>query len=228
MAQVEVGPVTDGVVTLTLNRPEKRNALTSVMAAELVKALDAVAGARAVVITGDRRAFSAGGDVSEVLDEDNDVPGRGWFEANDALAAVGVVTVAAIEGFCLGGGLELALCCDLRVASTTALLGTPELHHGIFPAGGGTQRLPRVVGLARAKELMLLGAPIDVDTAAAWGLVNRIVPAGEALEHATALAGQFVDKAPAAVGAIKRLSELAFDVPLAEGLAAERAALAEL
>lgn len=215
----------EGVAVVRLDRPEKRNAMNLAMARDLHRVLGEV-DARAIVLTGDERAFSAGADLVEGGGADQ--PGITWFDASDRLAGMAVPTIAAIEGYCLGGGLEVALCCDLRVAGRSAVLGTPEVRHGVFPAGGATQRLPRVVGLARAKELMLLGDRIDPDTALAWGLLNRVVDDGQALPAALELARRMAGYAPSAVGAIKALTDSALDAPLAEGLAGERRALVDV
>jgi enoyl-CoA hydratase len=212
-----------GVLTLALARSAKRNAMNLAMARELHALLDDADEARALVLTGDARTFSAGADLVE--GGGADAEGINWFATTDRLVALEIPTIAAIEGYCLGGGLELALCCDLRIAGRSATFGTPEVVHGVFPAGGATQRLPRVVGPARAKELMLVGERIPADTALSWGLVNRVVDDGTALAAAQALAATLASRAEAAVHAIKRLADQALDTPLAEGLAAERAAL---
>jgi enoyl-CoA hydratase len=223
---VEVVSLEAGVLTLALARPAKRNAMNLAMARELYGLLDRAGDARALVLTGDERTFSAGADLVE--GGGADAQGINWFDTTDRLVALAIPTVAAIEGYCLGGGLELALCCDLRIAGRSATFGTPEVVHGVFPAGGATQRLPRVVGLTRAKELMLVGERISADTALAWGLLNRVVEDGTALAAAHALAATLASRAEAAVHAIKRLADLALDIPLADGLAAERAALRDV
>ena len=130
-------------------------------------------------------------------------------------------TIAAIEGNALGGGLELALCCDLRVASERARLGLPEVRLAVIPGAGGTQRLPRVVGLARARELILTGRILDADEAERIGLVNQVVPAGEALAAARAIGEEIAERGPLAVREAKRLIDAAADLDLEAGLAAE-------
>ena len=140
------------------------------------------------------------------------------------LADLPVPTVAAIEGNALGGGLELALCCDLRVASRTALLGMPEVRLGVMPGSGGTQRLPRLIGLARAKELILLGEIIDADTALEFGLINRVIPDGQAEAVARELAETLAARGPVAVREAKATLNTTLDGSLAEGQVIELAA----
>jgi enoyl-CoA hydratase len=207
------------VAELRLNRPAKLNANNRQMAADIVAALDALGDARVLIVSGEGRAFSAGADLYE-RQADPGLPTM--LAAYDALAAVPTPVIAAIEGYCLGGGLELALCCDLRVAAETAQLGTPEVLRGLLPGGGGTQRLPRLIGPARAKELMLTGRLIDASTAERWGLVNETVPHGRALERARGLADELLMGAPLAQREIKWLVERGSHLPLDEALAVER------
>jgi enoyl-CoA hydratase/carnithine racemase len=137
------------------------------------------------------------------------------------LARLPVPSIAAIQADALGGGLELALCCDLRVADERAKLGLPEVRLGVMPGSGGTQRLPRVVGIAKAKELILMGEIIGAAEAAAIGLVNRVVPEGRSLAEAVAMAETIAARGPIAVREAKRALDLAGDTTLDEGLAAE-------
>ncbi|MGI9584565.1 MAG: enoyl-CoA hydratase/isomerase family protein, partial [Acidimicrobiia bacterium] len=183
---------------------------------------------RSVILTGTGdRAFCAGSDIKEFpslrgrvaegkLNKENAVYNR--------LADLPVPTVAAIEGDALGGGLELALCCDLRIAATTARLGLPEVQLGVMPGSGGTQRLPRLIGLARAKELILLGEIIDAETALRFGLVNRVVPKHSAESTARDLAETLANRGPVAVREAKRALNTTLDRSLAEGQADELAA----
>jgi enoyl-CoA hydratase len=180
---------------------------------------------RAVVVSGrGGRAFSAGSHVGE-FEAQRGPGGRerlqleqlAWTE----LADLPMPTIAAIEGDALGGGLELALCCDLRIASEKARLGMPEVRLAVVPGSGGTQRLPRVVGPARAKELILTGRILDAREAERIGLVNRVVPAGEARAAADALAREIAARGPLAVREAKRLIDAAGELGLAAGLAAE-------
>ncbi len=183
---------------------------------------------RAVVLCGSGdRAFCAGSDVKEFPSLRGRV-GEGKLIAENAmydrLAALPMPTVAAIDGDALGGGLELALCCDLRVAARTARLGMPEARLGVIPGSGGTQRLPRLIGLARAKELILLGELIDAETALGFGLVNRVVATGQAEDAALALAQMLADRGPVALREAKRLLDSTLDGSLREGQAVELAA----
>lgn len=219
---VIVATVRGSVLELRLNRPEKRNAMNRAMAFELRDHLRIDSGVGAIVFTGDDRAFSSGADLDEGADADP-ATGNGWYETLDLLAAQRVPVVAAIEGHCLGGGLEIALCCDLRIAGRSARLGTPEITHGHWPGGGGTQRLPRTVGVARAKELILTGQPIDADTALAWGLVNSVVDAGQALTTALDLASIVASRPRDSVAAVKDLTESAIEGTVEDGLRRERA-----
>ncbi|MFI6292784.1 enoyl-CoA hydratase/isomerase family protein [Nonomuraea sp. NPDC050790] len=180
---------------------------------------------RAVVLHGaGTRAFCAGSDIAEFEELHDHVAERKLLLEKlvyRQLAKLRVPSVAAIEGYALGGGLELALCCDLRVAGDRAKLGLPELKLGVLPGSGGTQRLPRIVGPARAKEIILLGEPLDAAAALAIGLVNRVVPAGSALTAARELAQTIAERGPLAVQAAKALIDQAAERPLDDGLALE-------
>ena len=173
------------------------NALSAALLAELeaeVDRLDGDAATRAVVISGaGDRAFVAGADIKEfpALRENGGVEGgaaRGLQAVGKRMDAAHIPFVAAIKGFCLGGGLELAMCCDVRICADDAKLGQPEIKLGLIPGGGGTQRLPRLVGQGRANLLNLGGDFIDAETAYQWGLVERVVPAAELLAAANAVA----------------------------------------
>jgi enoyl-CoA hydratase len=181
--------------------------------------------ARAVILAGGGdRAFCAGSDIKEFASLHGRVAEGKLINENAAynqLAELPVPTIAAIEGNALGGGLELALCCDLRVAASTALLGLPEVRLGVMPGSGGTQRLPRLIGLARAKELILLGEIIDAATALSFGLVNRVVPQGRAESTARDLAEILASRGPVAVREAKRLLDTTLDGSLAAGQADE-------
>jgi enoyl-CoA hydratase len=134
--------------------------------------------------------------------------------------------VAAIRGFCLGGGLELAMCCDVRVCADDAKLGQPEIKLGLIPGGGGTQRLPRLVGAGRAMLLNLTGEFVDAETAYAWGLVEKVVPADDLESAATEIAGQIAAQSPYAVAVLRELARTTRDLPLEEGLRREADAFA--
>jgi enoyl-CoA hydratase/carnithine racemase len=201
---------------------------------ELLEALDAalatLAGSaagdvRAVVVSGHgERAFSAGSNVGD-FEHQRGAAGRERHELESGvatrLAELPMPTIAAIEGNALGGGLELALCCDMRIASERARLGLPEVRLAVTPGAGGTQRLPRVVGLAWAKELILTGRILTAHEAERIGLVNLVVPAGEALAAADAVAAEIALRGPLAVREAKRLIDGAMDLDLAAGLSAE-------
>ena len=220
---VESGPVT----TIRLQNPP-----LNLVTVELTRALDStLAGieadpdVRCVIVTGTgERAFCAGSDVKEFESLRGRV-GEGKLLMEKAvyrrLAKLAVPTIAAIQADALGGGLELALCCDLRVADRRAKLGLPEVRLGVMPGSGGTQRLPRIVGPARAKEMILMGELIDADQAAGIGLVNRVAPAGEAFEIARAMAETIASRGPVAVREAKRAIDIAGDTPLDQGFAAE-------
>jgi enoyl-CoA hydratase len=216
-----------GVALVTLNRTRALNALSFALLlrlAEVVEALDADPACRAIVITGaGTRAFAAGADVAELAAQTADSlaasPGfRGW----DRVAAVATPTIAAVRGYALGGGAELALACDMIVAADDATFGQPEINLGVIPGAGGTQRLARAIGKARTMELVLTGCRVPAPEAERLGLVTRVVPPAEtlgaALDLAAAVAAQPVEAVRAAVAAVRA----AFEVPLGEGLALER------
>ena len=206
------------------------NLVTRELLSELEAALAALDAAapgdvRAVVVSGrGERAFSAGSHVGEFEEQRGPGgPARHALESGVAthLAHLPMPTIAAIEGNALGGGLELALCCDLRIASERARLGLPEVRLAVTPGAGGTQRLPRVVGAARARELILTGRVLTAAEAAAIGLVNEVVPAGEAVARATAIGEEIAARGPIAVREAKRLIDIATETDLDTGLAAE-------
>jgi enoyl-CoA hydratase/carnithine racemase len=210
-----------GVALVTLERPPL-NALCSALLRELAaraSALASDAAVKAVVITGNDRAFAAGADVSEFTDEGAPARVSGDFRAAlDAVASIPRPVIAAVRGFALGGGCEVALACDLRVASDGAKLGFPEIQLGIFPGGGGTQRLPRLVGPARAKEIIWTGRHVSADEALAIGLVDRVVPNPDALDAALEWAASFASGAVVAMGIAKRVIDQGLDGSLATGL----------
>ena len=211
-----------GVARLTLDRPPL-NALSASLLAALAKQAKAVAAdarVRAVVITGNDRAFAAGADVTEFTPdrESARVVAASFRTACDAITAIERPVIAAVRGYALGGGLEVALACDLRVASDNARLGQPETLLGIIPGGGGTQRLARLVGPARAKELIWSGRQVRADEALAIGLVDRVVPADEVLADAMKWAASFAAGPTVAIGLAKRAIDRGLDGTLAAGL----------
>jgi enoyl-CoA hydratase len=223
LVNIEFGPV----AVLQLQNPPL-NLISVEVTRQLDRALAELEGAdevRAVIVTGSGdRAFCVGSDVKEFESLRGRV-GEGKLLLEKAvyrrLALLPSPTIAALNGNALGGGLELALCCDLRIADEHARLGLPEVRLGVMPGSGGTQRLPRIVGEARAKEMILTGEVIDAHRAEQIGLVNRVAPAGTALEVAREIAATIAERGPIAVREAKRAIDLAFDAPLDQGLAAE-------
>ncbi len=217
--------VRDGLAVVTVNRPDKLNALDRKTVEELDRAMaDAAAqpDVLAVILTGaGPKAFVAGADINELARQtplggkDYSLYGQGVLARIESL---GKVTIAAVNGFALGGGCELALACNLRVASENAKLGLPEVTLGIIPGFGGTQRLARLVGKGKALELILSGEMIDAKEAHRIGLVNRIAPAGEAVPAAESLARTIMSRGPQAVRmAIEAVNE-GLEMPIEEGL----------
>ncbi len=216
----------DGVRTLVLTHPPV-NSLSTALLNELDALVRSVAqdpAARSVVLTGDGPYFSAGADLKEMASLDRadarKVVRRG-LEILGRLESIGPPVIAAVQGLAVGGGLELALACDVRVAGESAKFGAPEVSYGLMPAYGGTQRLPRAVGVAKAKELVFTGALVPASEAFRIGLVNKVVPAGQELRAARDLAHTIGQKAPRAVRAAKRAIAASSDLSLAEGLALE-------
>jgi enoyl-CoA hydratase/carnithine racemase len=215
------------VVVVALRRERKLNALSGALEAALDAALErpGVRGARAVVITGGPRAFSAGADVGELRDLD---PAAilDYYRATggvyERVAALPVPTIAAIAGWCLGGGMELALACDFRVAEQGATFGLPEVSIGILPSSGGTHRLVRLVGGARAKELVLLRERLTAGEAAAFGLVTEVVADGTVLERALELGRRLAELPPVAVAVAKQAIDAMPEASREAGLLIER------
>ena len=218
----------DAVALVTIDNPPM-NALSAALLDELeaeIDALDADAGVRAIVLRGGgERAFVAGADIKEfpALRETASEGGsaRGIQRLGHRMDAADTPFVAAIHGYCLGGGLELAMCCDVRVCADNATLGQPGIQLGLIPGGGGTQRLPRLVGQGRAMFLNLTGDFVDADTAYQWGLVERVVPAAELEGAAIAIADRIASRSPHAVAVLRELARTTRDLPLGEGLRRE-------
>jgi len=214
----------DGVAVLRLDWP-KANALSTAVLTEIAEAARRLTTdpPGAVVVTGGDRIFAAGADISEFSGPEEAARISGHFrEAFDAIAEIPRVTIAAVAGYALGGGCELALSCDLRMAADTAKFGQPEILLGIIPGAGGTQRLTRLVGPARAKELILGGRQVDASEALAIGLADRVVQAAVLIEEAKAWAAQFASGATLAQGLAKRAIDAVFDQSLAEGITLEQ------
>ena len=195
-----------GVLVVTINRPEKLNALNTKTVTELGHVVDEAASdsaVRAIVLTGSgEKSFVAGADINElavqtpVRGREHARSGQGVF---DRIEQLGKPVIAAVNGFALGGGCELAMACTLRIASDTAKFGQPEINLGLIPGYAGSQRLPRLVGRGRALEMLLTGAPISAEEAYRIGLVNKVVPAASLMTEARALANTLATKAPVAV-----------------------------
>lgn len=218
----------DAIATVTVNRPDKLNALNGTVIEELgqaIAALERDPAVRGVILTGaGPKAFVAGADISELASQSplegkaRSLAGQAVFRRFEALRKP---VIAAVNGFCLGGGCELAMACHLRIASDTARFGQPEVKLGIGPGYGGTVRLPRLVGRGRALELLLTGEMIDAAEAWRIGLVNRVVPAERLLPEATALLGTMLAMGPLAVAAVLEAVDAGFEMPRAEALLLE-------
>jgi enoyl-CoA hydratase len=231
MADFVSSEVDGAVAVVTIDHPPV-NALSAPLLEELeaeIDRLDHDDGVRAIVLVGaGERAFVAGADISEFPslrqaagDAQEQGSARGIQKLGHRMDASRTPFVAAIQGFCLGGGLELAMCCDIRIASDNAQLGQPEIKLGLIPGGGGTQRLPRLVGIGRAMLLNLTGDFIDAATAYDWGLVERVVPAAELREAALGIARSIASRSPVAVEILRELSRTTRDLSLEEGLRRE-------
>jgi len=222
----------DHALWITLARPQAFNALTPAIIAGLDRALDQVdadAGLRCLVVTGSGRAFCAGADLMAILAASRDASAEaatGGFLRDvgrvfSRLQALRVPTLAAVNGIAVAGGLELLLSCDMALAADTAMLGDGHANFGQIPGGGGTLRLPRRIGAARARYLMLTGLNIDARRAEGWGLVDEVVPAGELVARATALAAVFASHSPLVLARIKQLVAAGLDSSGAVALQAE-------
>ncbi|MGC2216014.1 MAG: enoyl-CoA hydratase-related protein [Silvibacterium sp.] len=222
--------VSEGVAVVTLNRPKVLNALNAALFSELDSALDALgadAAVRAVIVTGaGEKAFAAGADIQElaavsgVEGQALAARGQGVFKK---LETIGKPVIAAINGFALGGGCELAMAATVRVASETARLGQPEVKLGLIPGYGGSQRLPRLVGKGAALKMLLTGEMVPAAEALRIGLVDEVVPAAELMARARALAGMMAGMAPVAVRLCLAAVHAGYDLPLDEALAHEAA-----
>ncbi len=218
---------TDGPVgVIRLNRPDALNALNARLIAQLTRALEAFeadAAIGCIVLTGSRKAFAAGADIAEM--KDRTWP-QTWLEDFlsrwDAIARTRKPLIAAVSGYCLGGGCEVAMMCDFIIASESARFGQPEIRLGIIPGAGGTQRLTRAVGKARAMDLILTGRMMDAAEALASGLVARVVPDESLMDETMSAARMIAGHGRAAVLAAREAVNRAFEVPLQEGLRFER------
>jgi enoyl-CoA hydratase len=225
----------DHVVTLTLNRPDKLNALSEELLRELFARVDELerdATVRCAILTGaGEKAFAAGADIggfSELMPAQAKRFADLGHALGQAIEAARYPVIAAVNGFALGGGCELALCCDFIYASDKARLGQPEVNLGVIPGFGGTQRLPRRVGLARAREMCMTGDPIGAEEALRIGLVNAVVPHAELLPRVRDVARKIASKAPLAIAAAKRVLVRGADVPLSTANELEATAFSAL
>ena len=220
-----------GIVKLTINRPEVRNALNAATRQEIRNAIGEIekdGDVRVVIITGaGEKAFISGADITAfkdatpiTMEESASTLGQQLFSD---IENISVPVIAMINGFCLGGGQELAMCCDIRIASENAKFGQPEVNVGILPGGGGTQRLPRLVGWGKAKELIYTGKIIDATEAEKIGLVDKVVPLEKLEEEVNQLAETIASKSPLIIKLIKKTINKGMYTDLAAGLAYEKA-----
>lgn len=221
------------VAVLTLRREAKLNALSTHLETRLLDAVrgETVKTSRAVVVTGGDKVFSAGADTSELTEMTPAAIAEYYRDSGavyEAVAALPQPTVAAIAGYCLGGGFELALAADLRVADETAVFGLPEVGLGILPSSGGVTRLVRAVGPARTRDLVLRGRRMAVAEAHSWGLLTETVPAGDHLSRALEIAGELAGQPPLAVSIAKQVIGAATDASRETGLLLEQLAYATL
>jgi len=217
----------EGFAILTLNRPQALNALNNQMMDEMsavIPMLDADPGVRAIILTGSEKAFAAGADIKEMAGKSfakavaEDFITRNW----EAVARCRTPVIAAVAGYALGGGCELAMMCDIILAADTARFGQPEITLGIPPGAGGTQRLPRAIGKARAMEMVLTGRMMDAAEAERAGLVSRVVPAASLMAEARAVAAKIAGLSPITTQLAKELVNAAYETPLAQGIRQER------
>jgi enoyl-CoA hydratase len=211
---------------IRINRPKAMNALDRSVMSELTDALrayDQNESIGAIVIAGDERAFAAGADIKEMAEAGAvDMLLSEPIELWDQVSMIHKPIIAAVSGWCLGGGCELAMACDMIIASETAKFGQPEINLGVIPGAGGTQRLTRAVGKAVAMEMVLNDRRLDAQEALRLGLINRIVPRERYLEEALALAAEIAERAPLAARIAKEMVNQAYETTLAEGIADER------
>jgi enoyl-CoA hydratase len=219
--------VEDHVGLIRLNRPDALNALNAALLGEIAAALgelDATNRVRAIVLTGSDKAFAAGADIKEMAEKSFvDMFVEDYFTGpTEAIMRVRKPVIAAVAGYCLGGGCELAMMCDFIIAADTAKFGQPEINLGVIPGLGGTQRLARFVGKSKAMEMCLTGRFMDAAEAERAGLVSRVVPAKDLLRDARETALKIAEKSPLAVRALKEAVGRSYETTLREGLLFER------
>ena len=216
----------DRVGLITLNRPKSYNALNPQILKELMDALaefDLQPEIGAIVITGSEKAFAAGADISDMVDRSPEEMRQSPFIPTFGLIQeIKKPIIAAVSGYCLGGGAELAMSCDIITASETSKFGQPEINLGIIPGAGGTQRLPRAVGKALAMEMVLNNRTLSAEEALSMGLINHVYPVEEYLEHTLALAQEIASRAPLALQAAKQAINAVYEQSLQDGLMTER------
>lgn len=214
------------IALVKLNRPKVLNALSTDLMNELIEALFKLEDdqtVRVIVLTGDERAFAAGADIAEMVEHmpvDKIMENR--FRAWSQLPLIGKPIIAAVSGFALGGGCELAMTCDMIIAGDNAKFGQPEISIGAMPGAGGTQRLTRAIGKSKAMLMNLTGEMIDAQTAYEWGLVAKVVPAETLLQETFEIAKKIANKAPVAIKLAKQAINRAFETSLKEGMEFER------
>lgn len=217
---------TDRVATITLNRPKALNALNTQVMNEVTGAaaeLDADPGVGAIILTGNEKAFAAGADIKEMAELSfADVFAADFFAAWARFAATRTPTIAAVAGYALGGGCELAMMCDILIAADTAKFGQPEIKLGVLPGMGGSQRLTRAIGKAKAMDLILTGRNMDAEEAERAGLVSRVVPADALLDEANKVAATIAGMSLSAARMAKEAVDRSFETTLSEGLLYER------
>jgi enoyl-CoA hydratase len=216
----------DSYALIQFNRPDVLNALNMKLMEELVDALESLdkdVEVRAIIVTGNEKAFAAGADIKEMADASAvEMLIRDQFARWDRIRKIKKPIIAAVSGFALGGGCEVAMTCDMIIASETAKFGQPEINIGVIPGAGGTQRLTRAVGKVKAMEMVLTGKMISADEALRWGLVNKVVPVEMYLEEAKSLAKEIASKPPVAVRLAKEAVLKSFDTTIEGGLEFER------
>ena len=214
---------------ITLNRPERRNAFSIQMMQEIAEACrkaEADESVRAVIITGGTKYFSAGADLNEAMAIKSTGDGvaymKNWETLNDVIERLGKPVIAAIEGFCMTGGWEFVMACDIRVASENATFALTSSKIGTVPGAGGTQRLPREVGVGKALEILFAGEPIDAREALRIGAINRVTANGKALDEAKAMVKVYEQRAPLSLAYAKRAVRAGIQMDLASGIEFER------
>ena len=216
----------DRVGLITLNRPKAYNALNYQLLTELTRSLEEFDQSQdigAMVITGNQKSFAAGADITNMVDcSSEEIKESPFIPAFEGILGIHKPVIAAVSGYCLGGGLELAMACDLIIASNTASFGQPEINLGSIPGAGGTQRLTRSVGKSLAMEMILNNRSLTAEEALGVGLINAVYPVEEYLEKTLALAREIAHRAPLAVQAAKKAINLAFEGSLTKGLQDER------